>query len=398
MTLVVPMLLGGAVALSTRLAMGARDKPVRLALVDRSEPAIGDTLRASLETPHAEKATFVVETSGGTAEIPALQSRVDSGDLDGYLLVPPDVARGDHALYRGTNAASLTTVARLTTALRNAVIAGRAKAMGIDGARAGELLADVSLDAEQASGAGSKASGNTTFLAAYFASFVLYLGIVIYGLTVARAVMQEKTSRTIEMLVACVRPGDLMVGKIIGVGALGLTQMTVWLMATVGIAAFRGPLLSRVGVQGAESVALPHFGGAEVGVVLAYFLGGYFLYASLFAALGAASSSDRDAQQGQLAVLIPMIAAFMCGPVITADPRGTAATALTLFPLFSPILMPTRYMLTPIALWELASSLGVLAVTMVLTTWLGARIYRVGILMVGKRPGVMEIIRWIRAS
>ena len=262
----------------------------------------------------------------------------------------------------------------------------------------GTLLADVTLDAEQANGAGGKASGDATFFAAYLASFVLYLGILVYGVTVTRAVIQEKTSRIVEMLVACARPWDLMVGKIIGVGALGLTQMGIWLGTALLLAAFLGPLLAHFGIKGAESIALPHLGPGEVALILVYFLGGYFLYASLFAAVGAASSSDREAQQAQMPLVLPMVAAFMCFPVITMNPRGPAATALTLIPFFSPVLMPMRFMLTPLPAWELASSIGLLVVTIAATTWLGSRVYRVGILMYGKKPSFAEMLRWIRTA
>jgi ABC-2 type transport system permease protein len=398
MTLLVPLMIGGMLFLSVKLTMQATDKPVHVALVDHSDPPIGDIVRTSLEMPHAGKTHFVVDTvANEQAENVALQARVDSGDLDGYLVLPPDTAHGGRALYRGTNASSLAEVARLSAALKGAVIAGRAKALGLKGDEVGALLADVSLDAEQANGSGGKASGDAAFFAGYFASFVLYLGILVYGVTVTRAVIQEKTSRIVELLVACARPWDLMVGKIVGVGALGLTQMGIWIGTVLLLAAFRGPLLSHFGVHGAESFALPNLGAAEVALIFVYFLGGYFLYASLFAAVGAASSSDREAQQAQMPLVLPMVAAFMCFPVITSNPRGAASIGLTLIPFFSPVLMPMRYLLTPLPAWQLAASIGLLVTTTIGTTWVASRIYRVGILMYGKKPGLAEMIRWIRA-
>jgi ABC-2 type transport system permease protein len=210
--------------------------------------------------------------------------------------------------------------------------------------------------------------------------------------------VQEKTSRVIEILVSCARPWDLMVGKVLGVGALGLAQMGIWLGTALTLVSFRGPLLARVGVGGAESVELPHLGATEIAIVLVYFLGGYFLYACLFAAVGATCSTERDVQQTQIPVVLPLSAAFMCFPAINANPRGATSVGLTLMPLFSPVLMPMRYLLTPVPAWQLFTSIGLLLATTAATMWFAARVYRVGILMYGKKPSLGEIVRWILAG
>jgi ABC-2 type transport system permease protein len=426
-TALVPVLFGGMILLSVGLTSHVTDEVARLAIVDRSEPPIGDIVRTALEVPHGGKARFVVETlarddDGASAAAPqrgqgndgasaaspqrgqgnpgvsaALEARVASGELDGYLVLPPDATRGGHSLYRGTNASSLTLVPRLTGALRGAIIAGRAKSLGLRAEDVGTLLSDVTLDAEQANG-GAKASGSATLAAGYSASFVLYISILLYGVTVARSVIHEKTSRVVEILVACARPWDLMVGKVVGVGALGLTQMGIWLGTALALTSVRGPLLARFGVKGAENVELPHLGGAELAIILVYFLGGYFLYASLFAAVGAACSTERDVQQTQLPVVLPLSAAFMCFPAVTSNPRGVSSVALTLVPFFSPVLMPLRCLLAPVPAWQLLTSVALLLATTAATTWFASRVYRVGILMFGKKPTLAEIARWIRTG
>jgi ABC-2 type transport system permease protein len=406
-TALVPFLFVGGIVLAAGLSAHASDELVRLAIADHSDPPIGDIVRKSLELPHGGKARFAVlaltrdENAGA-----GLEARVSSGELDGYLTLPRDVARGGRSVYRGANASSISLVPRLMTALRSGVIAGRAKSLGLQEEDVGTLLAEVSLDAEQ-TGAGRKgtgggaskgASGDVTLAAGYAESFILYLAILLYGVTVARSVVQEKTSRIIEVLMSCARPWDLMLGKIVGVGALGLTQLAIWLSAALALVSFRGPLLARLGMPGAEALQTPTLGWTEIAVLLVYFLGGYFLYAALFAGAGAACSTERDVQQTQLPVVLPMVVAFMSFPVITANPRSPTAVVMTLIPFFSPILMPIRCLLTPVPPWQLAVSVGLLAATVAGTTWLGSRVYRVGILMYGQKPGIAEIARWIRAG
>ncbi len=133
-------------------------------------------------------------------------------------------------------------------------------------------------------------------------------------------------------------------------------------------------------------------------IILVYFLGGFFLYASMFAAVGAASTSDREAQQSQMPVALPMVAAFLCFPAVTSSPRGVAAVVLTFIPFFSPVLMPMRYMLTPLPAWQLGGSIAVLIAAIAGAAWVGSRVYRVGILMYGKKPSFAEMVRWIRAG
>jgi ABC-2 type transport system permease protein len=224
------------------------------------------------------------------------------------------------------------------------------------------------------------------------------MGILLYGVTVMRAVIQEKSNRVVELLVACARPWDLLIGKVIGVGAVGLTQLSVWVGTALVLARFRGPLLAQVGIEGAGSVALPSVGVGEVAITLVYFLGGYALYAAMYAAIGAACSSEREAQQAQIPVMIPMVAAFASFPAITAAPNSALSVALTLVPFFSPVLMPMRYMLAPLPSWQLVASIALLLATTLGTVWAASRIYRTGILMYGKKASLGEIVKWLRET
>jgi ABC-2 type transport system permease protein len=397
-TVLGPLLMGGLVALSVALELRGSGKPVRVALVDEATPDLGALVQTTLqEAPPGEPARFMVEpVVGEAAAMSALDARVASGEVDGYLVLPADIIVSGHASYVGTDASSTVDMARLSSRVEKAVIRARAQALGLKPDATRSLLAHVDLDTRQANGEG--ASGSAAFGMAYGAAILLYMTILLYGITVMRSVIQEKTSRVLEVIVACASPWNLMVGKLIGVGAVGLTQMGCWLGAAGLLAAFRGPILARFGVPGAEHIALPSVGAGPVAIVVLYFLAGYALYSALYAAVGAINNSERDAQQAQMPITFLLVGAFLCFPVITAAPRDPAAVALSLVPFFSPVLMPMRTFLTPVPLWQLATSIALLAGSIVAVTWAAARIYRVGILMYGKKPTLGELLRWIRAG
>jgi ABC-2 type transport system permease protein len=187
-----------------------------------------------------------------------------------------------------------------------------------------------------------------------------------------------------------------MFGKVLGNGMLGLTQLGVWSLLAALLAAFKAPILARFAGPGAASIAIPGIGPGQLVVVVAFFLGGYFLYSSIFAAIGAANDSERDAQQAQMPVMMVLIVASLCFPIISGAPRDPVAVVLTTIPFFSPVLMPMRVLITPVPAWEIALSFVALLATIALALWCAARIFRVGILMYGKRSTLGELLRWVR--
>jgi len=248
--------------------------------------------------------------------------------------------------------------------------------------------------------------------------FLIYIVIFVYGNMVMRSVMEEKTNRIVEVIVSSVKPFQLMLGKIIGVGAVGLTQFLIWaitiplLYLGVGFL-FAGKLqemqesamLSQV-PDGASDIdaggimqAINELGsfnyGWIIGIFLLFFLVGYMLYASLFAAIGAAMGDDwGEGQSLTLIIGIPVILAFYMGIATIENPNGTLAHWSSMFPLFSPVVMPARAVFDP-PTWQIWLSLGILILTCWFFVWISGRIYRVGILMYGKKTTLMELVKWI---
>ncbi len=249
--------------------------------------------------------------------------------------------------------------------------------------------------------------------------FMMYLVIFIYGTMVMRSVMEEKLSRIVEVMVSSVRPIQLMLGKLMGVGAVGLTQLALWAVlipivltiATAFIPGVEPPQMSGTmgNVTQVTEESFDNFSAQQIidaifhlkwwlilPVFVIFFLGGYFIYSSLFAAMGSAINEDMgEGQQLMLPiVIVVMIGFYMLFPVLS-NPNGTLAVFASLFPLFSPIIMPARLAFDP-PWWQVVLSIGIMVLTVWFFIWLTSRIYRVGILMYGKKATIREMIKWLR--
>ena len=196
-------------------------------------------------------------------------------------------------------------------------------------------------------------------------------------------------------MIAAAKPRALMYGKIGGVGAVGLLQIVLWVAMTVVTMTYRGAILGAFGVE-AASWSIPPLAAVDVLVVILYFVLGYFFYASIYAAIGAMVSSEQEAQQVQMPITLLLIIPVLSAQLVVSDARGGAAQALTLVPFSSPVLMPMRWLLGGASTGELVASLAILAASTLVTARLAAKIYRVGILMYGKRPSLRELLRWLR--
>ncbi|MGM0589260.1 MAG: ABC transporter permease [Bacteroidota bacterium] len=246
------------------------------------------------------------------------------------------------------------------------------------------------------------------FMLALGMGFVIYFSMFIYGAIIMRGVIEEKTNRIVEIIASSVKPIELLVGKVLGVGALGLTQFAIWIAAVLGIMAASGPIMAMFGSSAdlgaspeAQAAAAQGFNIPTIDPMLwfylvAYFLLGYLIYSALFAAVGSAVDSETDTQQLQAPIMIPIILAFVLMPRVISAPDSTLAVVSSLIPFFSPILMLGRIPITDVPTWQILLSFGLMSLTFVGCMWLSAKIYRVGILMYGKKAGFKEIAKWIR--
>jgi ABC-2 type transport system permease protein len=372
--------------------LGGAQETARVQVVDRTDLDLGSGVAWAVGLVSAD---VKLEVAAPETPEDELVARVRDGAIAGYLIVPEDALSGGTVIYSGRNAADMRFVFTLREVVNMAVRSARAQQAGLSRGEVAALFAPASFDARHTTGKREATSGAASFVIGYAVMFILYMAILLYAVNVLRSVVQEKTSRAVEMIVSAARPRSLMLGKVAGVGAVGLFQLGIWAVLGGVLIRYRESLLSLVGIGG-PGFDIPMISAAAVALILAYFLLGFFFYASLYAAIGAMVSSDQEAQQAQTPLVILLVIPVVMVNLITTDPSGTVAQVLTLIPFSSPVLMPMRYLLGGAQTGDLVASIAILIAAIAAAVWVAARIYRVGILSHGKRPSMKELARWIR--
>ena len=398
----------------------------RITILDATGAGLGERVRRALATPRdsagpaAPAATPAVAppAEARVRTVPAAElaqaeslatADVMRGESRGYLVLTAATLAGDSARYAGRNASSLRDVERLRLVVRQEVLAHRLRAAGLDSARVASLTGPrLALGAERITDQGRGGSGTAAAIFAGGTAVLLYFAIFLYGQNVLRSVIEEKTTRVAEVVVSSVRPETLLAGKVIGVGAVGLTQQLFWIVGTVYLSAQLAPMLARmaaeeraaagggtVGAASAAAFSLPSVSPGTIALLLLFFVLGYGFYSSLFAAVGSTVNSDQEAQQATAPILVLLIGTSLVIQPVMFDPTSTLARTMSLVPVSSPIVMPLRMGLGGVPGWEIALSLALLALSCWAAIWVSARIYRTGMLMYGKRPTVREMVRWV---
>jgi ABC-2 type transport system permease protein len=224
--------------------------------------------------------------------------------------------------------------------------------------------------------------------------FLLYMSIVIYGQTIMSGVLEEKTTRVAEVVMSSVPTDTLLAGKVLGVGAVGLTQQLIWIVTTYVLLKLRAPIMARFGAP-TVNFSLPDISVGAGLIFLLFFLLGFIFYSSLYAAVGSSVNSESEARQAASPLMIMIVSTAVFIQPVLLNPTGTTAKVLSLVPVSSPIIMPIRMAVTGVPPLELGGSLVLLAVGCLAALWLASRIYRVGLLMYGKRPSMKEMAKWV---
>lgn len=393
MALLGPVFFGAIILLPTLLMSKSGVK--HIAVVDGTTTSLGAAATGKLDSTRVFQAVRVI---AGPNVLDSLTDQVGKKALDGFLIINDSLVLGK-AEYRASNVSSFTAQATLENSLSTLVNRVRLEREGVDPSVVDR--AQVRLDLETHKISGGKLTGENaaqSFSLAYFMGIILYMAILLYGINVMSSVLEEKTTRIVEVLVSSLKPFQLMLGKVIGVGAVSLFQFVIWGISGRLIFSQRSRLLPS-DLQGTDPVfQIPHVTLATGGVFLAYFIGGFMLYSAMFAAVGAMSSNEQEARQAQQPVSMLLVLSFLGMFAMLNDPGSTFAITLSLVPFTSPIAMPVRWAAGSLPLSEVALSLAILFVSIIIVTWLAARIYRVGILMTGKRPNLKELVRWVRAA
>ncbi len=362
----------------------------RIDIVDHTG-VIGEPMAQKLRKDYEWVVTLVEPSTPDQTEL----DKIRDDKINGFLVIHENAVELSQVLYRGDNAASQYVKSYLDKAFSAVVFDARANLVKLTPEQRDTMTGVIDVIAMHSTGEATGSSGIGSFLIAYILAFILYMVITLYGVNVMRSVVQEKTSRVMEFLVAVVRPQSLMSGKILGVGGAALIQLTVWLGIGAITLAYRTQILSAFGIDGGTS-PLPPLDVFSISITLAFFVLGFFFYSAMYAAVGAMVSSEQDTQQVQMPVTMLLIIGVMCFQLVASAPRGGAASVMTMVPFWSPMLMPMRFVLGGATLGDVAISLGILLVSTVLVVRAAAKIYRVGVLLYGKRPSVRELVRWLR--
>jgi ABC-2 type transport system permease protein len=396
-TMLVPLLMAAFFVLPVLLALFVPDRQYRVVVVDQVGGVASAVAKALDDTLKSGQPMYAVESVETPADFDAERAAriraIQRGEVDIVVTVPSSVLADGKAEYVTREARNFNIFERFTDVVSDAVVARRLSAQGFDFERVKTLTEPVKMEMSRVSVTGEVEEKN--FLAEYGLVFIfvmiLYMAMLSWGITISRSIIDEKGSRVIEVLLSSLTARDLMLGKLIGVGLAGLTQLTIW--AVLGLAMSSYAASSAVAV-----LASLHIPPAVFGYLILYFLLGFLLYSALFMTVGAACSTDQDAQQFQGLITLPMIVPLMTLMLLIQNPASTFAVVLSMIPLFAPMMMLARIILLEPPLWQILLSAALLLLAIYFSISFAARVFRVGILMYGKRANLRELVHWYRLA
>lgn len=398
-TVVVPLLGVGVTFLIVFLVTHQSSAAMRLTIVDEFggiAPSVASGLQTHLS--NGQPQFNVVESVDRPADPDALQKdlrgKINAGSLDGYLVIPADLSQSVELHTK--NAGNFSLLGPISAAVNEAVVEARLNARGIHVDNVRELVKGADLRVMKVTKEGESVEKGQTFGIAVALVILLYMSLLMYGIITMRSVLEEKTTRTMEVLISAVSPSQLLAGKILGVAGVAMTQFLIW-GATVVLLGTYGVAMAAMGGAGALMSGI-HVPASLMICAVIYFFCGYFLYSAMFAAVGAACSNEQDAQQLQWIAMAPLVFTMLIYSVVLNDSTSRVSVILSEIPFFGPVLMPLRVSLQTPPLWQLALSIVLLLLSIAVVILGSAKIYRVGILMYGKRPTLPELVRWLRYS
>jgi ABC-2 type transport system permease protein len=371
----------------------------RLAAVIVGGPAgLPPSSRTEAATSGPTPIVRVVAPSALAAAESTATHEVMSSVHTGYLVVDEQTVAGESVRYAGRSATSIPDMERLRSAVREAVLSTRLEKAGINSSQTRDItFIPLNYSSERITEKGRGGSGIASVMFGFAIGFLLYMTIILYGQTVMSGVLEEKTNRVAEVVMSSVPTNTLLSGKVLGVAAVALTQQILWVLTTLLMVKLRAPIMAKLGAS-ATPFALPSISLTAGILLFVFFILGFVFYASLYAAVGSSVNSEQEAKQAMTPVLLFIITTAVFIQPVLLNPTGKMAQLLSLLPFSSSIIMPIRLTVTAVPAWELTASVVILALSCVGVMWIASRIYRIGLLMYGKKPSFRELGRWITYS
>lgn len=413
-TVLGPVLMGFLMVLPVLLA-SRETEAKRIVVVDAAEGQLGLELERALAEARRSgagdaKLRYSVIRVPAQGRVQAVRdslvpltglARDTVHQLDGLLFATEEAVVSGEVEYLGDNVGSFGDMEILGRIVEGVIRTERLQRRGVDPVLVREASGRVNLETSKITeGRETGESGGASFALAYVMSFLLYFSLLIYGIQVMTSVIEEKTNRIMEVLASSLSPFELMAGKVIGVGAVGLLQLSIWVGTAMFLSANAAAIagLFNMPPESAAQMPIPAISGSLLVVFLSFFLIGFFLFAAAYAAVGAMCNTVQEAQQASTMLTMLVAVGFISIFSLLNEPNGALAKTLSLIPFFAPIVMPVRYSLTSIGILEVLTSLAITTGTMLLIAWMAGRIYRVGILMYGKKPSFKELMHWVRTG
>lgn len=392
-TLLAPILLVGAMLLPILLALRQAERVIEISIVDESGEITRELLRTEAFEEERVQYRSPPRRQYADETLAELRQQVLDRELAGYLHIPADVLEGGEIQFWGRDVGQTLLRGTLSPAVNAAVQRVQARALGLDDDAAAKLTRTVPVEMYRLTDEGAAREEQHTVLAAHVLALAIYTVVLLYGAMMLRAAVAEKSSKTVEIILSSVRPWQLMLGKILGVGAVGLTQLGVWLSMVGLFLLYAGAAQAFADVEFLENLPV---GLDTLALFVGLFLTGYFLYSGMYASVGAIASTEQEASQLQLPVTLLVIIPILVIPVVLEAPGSTTSMVLSWVPFFTPVLFIARHVLGAVLIWEIPLAFALQILAILLIAWVGGRIYRVGLLMTGKRPTLPELVRWVR--
>lgn len=393
-TILTPIFMLAMMVAPALIAIFSSPEETTIAVIDDSG-IIAPTLQNS------DEITFRTVT-GPLADIKADE------DYESILVIGRDVVADPDAnvtLYTHSSP-SMTTEAFIGSQIESAIESRRIASYNIENLN--QIMKDVQVDLTMQTFRLDKDEENATssvlsYALGVFMMMILYMFILLYGQMVMTSIIEEKNNRVLELVVSSVKPTDLMMGKIMGIGLVAITQIVIWAVLLIVCSIWVMPWMADMAASSDDTTAVsamtqlgnPAFMGQLLTFLVLFLIGGYLLYSSIFAAIGSAVDNIQDASQLQTVAIIPIIIAFIVSMSVVQDPNSGLAFWTSMIPFTSPMVMMAR-MPFGIPVWESTLSVVILFATFLGMVWVAAKIYRVGIFMYGKKPSIVELIRWTK--
>jgi ABC-2 type transport system permease protein len=392
-TVLGPLIMAGLVLVPALVMKKQGARTLRVTIVDGTGSLYARIEEALARRKSAGQPRFAVSMARpGTPEATPeeLRSAVLTGRIDGYLVLPPDILATSRLEYHGKNVSNMEDIRYLNEAVTESLMASRLAAQGLATEQVRALTRKVDMRTIRLSAGGSREDRGQAVVAAFLLTMMLYSAILLWGAAIMNGVLEEKTNRVVEVIASSIPPTTFFAGKLLGVGAAGLTQFLVWGVSLLAVGAYAS-------LAGGGN-AFPEMPPLVAVSFVVYFILGFFLYGTMYAAAGSAVNTQQEAQSLSIPLMMPLPLSLMFAPAILNSPDSTLSVVLSLVPLFTPLIMMLRIIALTPPWWQIALSVVLMLATIAGINAAAARIYRVGILMYGKRPTLPEILRWVRQS